>query len=96
MNGPFAEIHCAVRFVVDTVPSGDPTAGDLMASISSPNNNSNGAYVPFSRLKRVSLAAGAHSVKAQLSTPFVVSINANPCVIPAVSYLATNLYVTVR
>lgn len=95
VQGTSSWTRCGGRFTVDGVPTGNATYGDVIVSPAR-NEGGPGEWTPFSYARRVSVAAGNHTVKAQFAR---TSTSANldmACEIDAPGYSGIRLYVTVR
>ncbi len=83
--------RCGFRFVVDATPSGDPTNGDMLATPGPIGNTAE--WLSVAILRRVSLPAGNHTIKVQVSHASGGAVN---CQVTAEAHSAFRLLVTLH
>jgi hypothetical protein len=87
---PGATVNCAVRFVIDGAPTGDPMLGDRLLTVTA---GQWAAFTAARSLPPLSLAAGAHTAKLQLAR---VTDPAPECQIDSAESSAARLFLSVR
>jgi len=93
--GTASFIRCGLRFVVDGVPTGEPTFGDML--VSPARNHSGGAeWSSFTFSRRVVVGPGQHVVGTQVAQVPTSAPTDLACALDERDYSGVRLYVTVR
>lgn len=93
--GSASFIRCGLRFVVDGVPTGEPTFGDML--VSPARNESGGAeWSSFTLTRRVVVGPGQHVVGVQVAQVRMNRATDLACALDERDYSGVRLYVTVR
>lgn len=94
--GSASFIRCGLRFVVDGIPTGHPTFGDMLVSPSR-NGTAGAEWSSFTVTRRVGVGPGPHVVGVQLAQVSLTGVSTDlACALDERDYSGVRLYVTVR